>query len=615
MARRPYSTNPSQKHLEEFRNFAGGLNTEFVDDKLGDEEVPMLVNKELSTRGSVSRRHGMIPFYEGQVGQGQGYFRFFRQSDGGYNSIFAINGSLVVDGVTKVSGLQATRQMEAVQYRDKLYIATGSGLYQWDGNTMSLVTPYMPMPLEALYVGTNGLADNPSSYIQDGSSSSIVTLIGVVPSKRYGLVNTDHTFTAYANIPTGATIQYIFEYRMLAEAEDKYKVFRDWSTDKVASGFNPTEAGEYVIRISAKRQGEPTIDSFYQIPKYVVKPTVDPKDNEIPAATLNQCNRILLHWDRLLLYGDPVQPDVVYISHLKNPAYFPVPNSLQFTNPKQEGLTALVRFRDNIVAFTKTSIQGLYGKSPSDFQRVMINTAVGCIAPYSAKVFDNYVAFLSYDGVQVMKSLAYSENMANTKVVSERVKDQIPLVENAVAEVYDGQYHIVFPDTNTRMRFYYNQGVWVKDESPEFNICRMYSFDDNLLVMHNQGKVSVFDETVLTDNGYVYEDYIETRFYDFGQVFNRKKIREIQLLTGAVKEQTNIAVEVYIKDKNTATINHALVLEPTTGIPLTVKGLASDKHELKVAGKGLMAKVVIRHNEAKPFHLLGLSFIFKVKKA
>lgn len=612
MARRAYDVNPAQKHMEEFVSFDGGLNTMTVEDALSDREIPMIINKDLTLKGSTKRRYGMSPWMGGKTGEGQGHFRYYKIG-GSYDSLQAIGGALYVNGVSKVTGLQTTREMEAVQYRDKLYIATGSGLYQWDGTTLASVTAYKPQPLEALYVGTNGLAADPTSYIQDGTSASVISILGATFSTRYGVVNTGNTVTAYVNKPVASTAEYKFEIKQTAEASDKWVVARDWSTTKTCS-VSVTDSGEFELRISARRQGQTVVDSFYSIPKYVVKPAIDPNDTPIPVSTINTCNRILLHWDRILLYGDTTQPDVMYISHLKKPDYFPIPNSLQFTNPKLEGLTALVRFRDIIVAFTKTSIQALFGKSPNDFQRVTLNTAVGCIAPYTAKVFGNYIGFLSYEGIMILKSLGTVEDKANVQNISVRVQSEVVSDTNAVAEVADSQYHIVFPDRQKRLRFYYEQGIWTKDTSTKFGFRGLSTHDGQLYgIAKSNGAVYTFDESVYTDDGYVYEDTIETKAFNFLQLFNRKKIRKAQLLSGIVTVPTDITVEFYIDNK--LVLSKPMTLEATTGIPSTINGLISDKHDIKVAGKGRAIKVVIRHTQANSFHMLGLNFVFKLKKA
>lgn len=612
MARGNYYTDPASKHLEVFLSFPGGLNTMTAEDNLDDRELPGLVNRVLLPRGSSKRRGGMVKTMNGTAaGAGQGYFRFYK-ADGTYDQIQAIGGKLYLNGVEKVTGLQTGRDMEAVQFGDKLYIATGSGLYQYDGTTIAKVTAYKPQPLEALYVGTNGLADNPNDYLQDGTSSSVVSILGTTTDKRYGVVGQPTRITVYVNKPTGSTVEYKFERKKVVDPYDKWETIRDWSTTKYMD-MTVTAAGEYEIRISARRQGQTVVDSFWSIPKYVVKATSDPKNEEIPATTIGTCNRIVLHWNRLILYGDTTQPDVIYISHLNNPAYFPMPNSLRFTNPKREGLKALVRFRDIVVAFTKSSIQALYGKGPNDFRRVTLNTSVGCIAPKTAKAFGNYIGFLSYEGVTVLKSLGYSEELANVTVISESVDDEIDRIVDANAAVFEGQYWINFPAKNRTMRYYYEREVWAKDESTKFNFRNIYEFDTELIaVSRTDGTIYRFDDTVFTDDGYVFQDYLETKFLTFNQPFNRKKIREMHLLTGVVETATTVSLDFYTD--NTLVLTKDIILQPTTGIQSQINGTVSDKHEIKVAGKGRAVKVVIRHSEANEFHLLGLAFVFKLKK-
>lgn len=612
MARGNYYTDPASKHLEVFLSFPGGLNTMTAEDNLDDRELPGLVNRVLLPRGSSKRRGGMVKVMNGTAaGLGQGYFRFYK-ADGTYDQIQAIGGNIYLNGVETITGLQTGRDMEAVQFGDKLYIATGSGLYQYDGTTIAKVTAYKPQPLEALYVGTNGLADNPNDYLQDGTSSSVVSILGVTSNKRYGVAGEKTLFTAYVNKPSDSTVEYKYERKKVVDPYDKWETSRDWNTTK-EHYMDFTNAGEYEIRISARRQGQTVVDSFWSVPKYVVKATNDPANEAIPATTIGQCNRIMLHWNRIILYGDPTQPDVIYISHLNNPAYFPMPNSLRFTNPKREGLMALVRFRDIVVAFTKSSIQALYGKGPNDFRRVTLNTSVGCIAPKTAKAFGNYIGFLSYEGVTVLKSLGYSEELANVKVVSENIQDEIDLVTDACGEVYDGQYHIVFPSKSKRMRYYYDRDIWAKDESTKFNFAELYAYDNELFgVSKADGTVLRFDDMVFTDDGYVFQDYLETKFLTFNQPFNRKKIREMHLLTGVVETATTVSLDFYTD--NTLVLTKDLILQPTTGIQSQINGTVSDRHEIKVAGKGRAVKVVIRHSEANEFHLLGMAFVFKLKK-
>lgn len=609
MARQQYYADPSVKHIEVFSDFRAGLNSVTSNDNMADSELPELVNADLGSRGSITRRRGCVLSLGIPVnGKAQGYFRF-NKSGGGYDDIQCVAGKIYVNGTQRVTGLQATRDMEAVQFGAILYIATGSGLYQYDGTTVAAVTAYKPKPLEALYVGTNGLAADPQNYIQDGTSS-VIQMAGVTFDKRYGVTNELMTVTAYATYPVGQVMEYKFERRLTSWPADRWLLGQDWNTKKTYTFYTEWQ-GDVEFRVSVRKQGDTAAADYYGVPRYVIKPKADPKDQAFPTSTIGQCNRILLHWNRIILYGDPNQHDLVYISDLNNPAYFPTPNTLQFENPKREGLTALVRFRDIIVAFTPSSIQALYGTNPSDYERVRLNTAIGCIAPKTAKVFGNYIGFLSYEGVQVLKSVGTTESRVNVGPLDDNVKDEVKLDVNAIAEVADNQYHIVFPSDNKRLRYYYDMGVWTKDISTKFNFNNLIVYNGLLYAQEAlTGRVLVFDGTSLTDDGHAYSFTMETKYLDFGQPHNKKKIRELQLRTAPVTSNTSVTVDVYVD--STAAASQTVTIVPSATLPINEP--ISTFIETKATGKGRKVKLVIKTTAAKDIHILGFAFIFKLKK-
>lgn len=574
-------------------------------------------------------------------GRGQGYFRYYNP-DGTFHAIVAVDGKLLRNGgdlpITGLpNGFQKDRMIEAVQYGNKLYIATGSGLVQYDGVTAQVVTPYTPNPLEALYIGTNGLAPNPDQFIQDGTATDL-QINGVTVNLRKGIVNTESTFTAYSSYPNGSTIEYKFEYKL--KSLDTYVLGQDWSTTKTWK-FKPNKADEYEVKVSARIQGS-TNEVYYYLPSYKVSQY---NENESPDVSgINTCNRILLHWDRLILYGDTNKRNMIYISHLKNPAYFPTTNTLTFESDKQEPVTKIVQFRDFLVAFLPGSIQALFGKSPQDYQRVRIHTGVGCVAPETAQVFGNYIAFLAKDGVYILKSVGISEDRANVQRIDQKIRNLIPPYPesgDACAVVYNDQYQITFPKIKTRFRFYQNLGTWTKDESPYFDFCRFYEWKGDLVGQSlSTGEVYQFDETVYDDLGYVYEDRIETKPFDFGAPYNPKKLKEVHVLVSHEKHDTNLGVTVYgdnaeliSPDDSYAVVENGSVKWIEDFVPNinsqsgTVFGewqfgtdpfgeITSQRHKLKLksGGKYRTCRVTIRHMESKPWALLGLGFVFKLKK-
>src|SRR6185312_4836509 len=177
-----------------YQNFSGGINTTDAQAMMGDHELTDALNVSLDERGSVTRRTGMIhhltPLTPNK--EAQGYFRYYKTATS-FEEIIAIDGKLEIDGkVVTINGLtggfQTARPIDAVQYYDKMYFATGTKLLQYDGKDVAVIEPYKPEPLEALYVGTNGLADNPNDYLEHGTGSTL-QLTGVTFSSRYGVMN------------------------------------------------------------------------------------------------------------------------------------------------------------------------------------------------------------------------------------------------------------------------------------------------------------------------------------------------------------------------------------------------------------------------------------------
>ena len=226
----------------------------------------------------------------------------------------------------------------------------------------------------------------------------------------------------------------------------------------------------------------------------------------------------------------------------------------------------------------------------------------------------------------------------NVEKIDTQIDNLITTDENACAVVYDSQYMLCYPDRNTRFRFYYEMGVWAKDESPMFDFSHMFEWNGDLVgISSTTGRTFMFKDGVYADAGYVYEDKVLTKSYDFGEPYNPKKMKELQIIMARYEKDINLAVTVNVDDNpvvNTVTTEYNIVNNqvtwveeqgPNTAIAAdTVFGewLMGDAFDLakqrkaviSMAGKGLVTSVEIRHNEAKPNALLSLGFIFKTKK-
>jgi hypothetical protein len=641
VARQTYNTRPYEKHLETYANFSAGLNTVSSQDNMLNQELRDAVNVDLAEQGAIRRRHGMTRYLTPPAtGLGQGYFRYFKEG-GLSEEITAVGGKLYKDGaelpITDLTSFQNTRPIEAVQFGDKLYIATGTKLVQYDGTTAQVVEPYKPEPLEALYIGTNGLADDPNNFMQDGEST-FMRIDGVTFSSRYGIVNQPVTLTAFISKPVEKSVEFQFEWRYAFMEEGKWVLGQDWSAEKQWS-FTPDMEGDFQFRINLRESGNTVAETQYLVPKYKVNASQDSSDVEIDTQYLQRCNRILLHWNRLILYGDTENPDMIYISHLNKPDYFPVPNTLRFENGKKEALTSLVQYRDMVIAFTPSTIQALFGKGPSDYHRAVLNTSIGCIAPFSTAVVKNYIYFLSSSGVHYLKSVGYVDDKANVEKLDSKIDNLVPRDTDACGIFHNNQYHLVFPSKKQRFRFYVELGAWIKDESEKMDFTRLYEVDGWLRGHSQTGYVSQFDPTVYADEGYAYMDAWETKYFDFGQPYHTKKLKEVQFTLAPETDNMEASVYVYADSSSVLSPKNASAyvdengevgwkvdiqtnLTSYTGAEMGEWELGNNPfgdvltsvEKLSVSGKCYRTKVRFEHTDPTPSKCLGIAYIFKVKK-
>lgn len=466
-------------------------------------------------------------------------------------TITVVGGTFYVDGVEKEVEenltVQKDRIMEAVSWKNNLYIASGSGLLVYNGSTIAEITPYIPDSLETLYIGTNGLITNPFEISDE--EQEVVELKRIHFDKRYGVTNQDVTITVGVGKPNAVGVKYRFERRNVRDKEDYWEIIQDYSPDNAVT-FSTNISGEYQFRIRIRQDGEEYKDDEYLeeylIPKYIVRPNkVDENDVPIDANTISMCNRIGLHWNRLIMFGDETKPDVMYISDLHNPAYFPINNTLQFENPRKEAITSVLKYRDNLVIFTKSSIQALYGTNPEDFERVMLNTDIGCIAPRSAKVVKNSVIFQSQEGIALLKTVGMSESRYNVDFIDNKIKNLVEYDTNAVAHVRDNQYCIEYPYRKKMLRYYYEWDVWVMDHSDTFDWTDAVIEDGKIFALGMNGRL-ILDSEDYADEGYSFQASIGTKLFDFGEPYSTKKVRQLQIMFDTLVVDTNVNVYVYM---------------------------------------------------------------------
>jgi hypothetical protein len=165
-----------------------------------------------------------------------------------------------------------------------MYIATGTKLVTFDGTTFSVVTPYAPTPLEALYVGLNGLAESPETFIQNGVST-VPKIQGVkmeeeyyegtTPKYRhakYGLVNQLIRVTAYYTKAPTDTLEFKYSWKKETDKDQDWTLHTDWTTSDTLM-FSTGYEGIIQVKVEMRKVGSEVVIETYIIPKYLIKST------------------------------------------------------------------------------------------------------------------------------------------------------------------------------------------------------------------------------------------------------------------------------------------------------------------------------------------------------
>jgi len=646
---------------------------------------------------------------------------------------------------------QATRDVEAVQYGTALYIATGTNLVEvthddgvWKAKT---VMPYTPSMQEVIFIGTNGLAEDPSAYVQDSDSTNL-QLAGIAPATKSGAVNTDMRFNAYITKPsTISSVEYKWEYRKTGSTEIvngvaevvsikitasvttsgnvlvtldgvpysvavtagmnatavagaiRAKEFINWTTGgtgdtvtitcnskgartpstytpnatgatgtltiptKGANGnstwelgqdwkadiqgktfiFNVDDAGSYDIQAWARDKDDPTNIVSTTLSGYKVDPVMDRKNILQSSAGIRTCNRIMLHWDRILLFGDTINPFLMYVSDLQNPAYIPTNNIISYDTGKLEPINSVLRFQDYLVIMTITTTQTLLGKDPSSYERYLIHDTIGCIAPKSAVVVGNQIIFMSYTGITALRPNPYRVEVMNVKRLDVQIHSEIlsrVTQTNAAAIFHDNQYWICFPDDKVIYRFYYEQSVWVRDKSGRLDIKQFTTHGGKAYNLTKTGNIYTHELDMWQDVDDVYDMNVDSKMYSLGYDFNNKKLRRMYVIARHFTSDVPLYVKVWADSALVVTPDDGHIEIPedgshtnwvTTTTPnmhfyagtvlgswiLGVNPLGDVQISVQKAnlqGKCRRVRVSFRHSENAPCEIYGFGFEYKLKK-
>ena len=283
------------------------------------------------------------------------------------------------------------------------------------------------------------------------------------------------------------------------------------------------------------------VDEFVESVEYIIEdlqptafkledyPNEENPDREFSLKAIWSANKVLEHYNKLMVYGSEEMPHTLFVSFPDNPSYFPAGFSIDFNTDSSEAIQSVVPFTQILVVQSENRTWGLKGNSspvfldpeelvPNENRYTVfdINTAIGTIAPNTVKPVRNKLFFLSNEGVAALVSLYATDNRYNVKLMDRNIENIVPREENAIAIQHDNQYWLAFPGSKQIFRYYIDKEAWVRDDFNHFN-----DFGGVHKFYRNEGELRFISRPTLvkdTDNEYkMYEAYIDKSLpTDFG---------------------------------------------------------------------------------------------------
>lgn len=499
--------SPPPEQLLSINNFAG-INLQVTPTQIADNESPDMLNMFITDSGRLEKRTGYDKVFN-SLGTGningmyeyQGIFLFAFGT-----KLYYLNSSsvptLLYDGLSN-------HRVTFLTYNGLCYILDGTHYLQFNGTTVSEVTPYIP---------TMVIAAEPTTGA--GTQFEQFNLLGS---------GFKHSFTA-----DGVKK----DYQLCLKGLDATPVVASWD---YGTTFNKVEGTDF------------TVNRTTGIVSFITAPPKELPDNVIIKAyktvsglsdRIKKCTDYVAFGGandtHLIFYGNPDTPSVIYRSGVIDPTYFPE-NYYQAIGNTSEKVQKLVLQYDTCIAIKEKSVWyidfQLNSSGEAQYPVRPINDSIGCNNPLTVQLMENTPAFLNRRGLYVL-SQSNVRSEKNVSSISAKI-DKLLLSDTIKASVdYDnklllaGQLCYVFD---------YQNNAWLAwDNIPavcflEYNKA-LYFGDANGTI--HRFKIKDVDRFPYADNDIAINAYWRSKPFSMGHEERNKLVQKL-FVTLAPYERTS----------------------------------------------------------------------------
>ena len=417
---------------------------------------------------------------------------------------------------------------------------------------------YKPTAIEVKNIGFNILSSKPMEFIDSqGSANSIRGIFYTYNDQPTQIVPYNKEFKIHI-LSSGTGENQVPEYRPnngeIDEEKNPYtKLQGSYNSDKsifTCTGLNESDSIE--LRIT-KGTGE-TADKFlaYFTMGSVVQSDIGKIEDIVKLILSSRYCKVIN--SQLVLFGNH---GYMFFSDFDNFDYFPNYYYIYVAETENEEVVSVNYFRQYYAIFTNKRIKRMSGAFGSDdFGVYPLNDYIGCINPRSIKQVQNYLYFLSYNGLYILKQGYVGEGTENVEQIDLPIYRSY-ITENMLKGITFQNYYALFSEkeaiyynyTNDAYYKFKNAGILATNNlakdtvyPTEYTIPFQYNKLQSILFYGIKEKIDTTtnhfdicvqnfasDELEINDNGVSFVSSFETCYMSFNAPTNIKKFKEIYL--------------------------------------------------------------------------------------
>jgi hypothetical protein len=463
---------------------------------------------------------------------------------------------------------------------------------------------YKPTAIEVTNIGFNILSSKPLEYVDvQGTVDAIRGVFYTYEGEPTQILPYNKEFKLHLLTSGTGTVQ-TPKYRPnngeVDEDVNPYKElegsFNSAKTIFTCTGLNETTNLELKFQ-----KGEDTFLAYVTMGSVETKTTGKISDISDLVLSSKYCKVIN---NQLAVYGNH---GYIFFSEYDNFEYFPNYNNIYVAETENESVVSINYFRQYYAIFTNRRIKRMTGSfGADDFGIYPLNDFIGCINPKSIKQIQNYLYFLSYNGLYILKQGYLGEGTENVEQIDLPIYNSYD--PSKMLKAYTVQnYYALFSKSESLMYNFTNEAFYKlktadvnAEETSTLNVNEtnysvpfQYNKIQNILLygIKIKNEENIFDicyqdfseqETERTDNDLTFVSTLETPAMSLGTPTNTKKFKEIYIkLYNSYGKNIPLYVTIKVDDKVVVSpSNYAIKYDEDTNTYYYVEEIESNK-ELK----------------------------------